>query len=349
MVEIKQKLISVEKYSIKCPYYMTPEFIVIHNTYNDASAENEVSYMCRNNDKVSFHYAVDDKCIIQGIPEDRNAFHAGDGRYGDGNRKGLSIEICYSLSGGDRFIKAEKNAAEFCAYLLKQYGWGIEKITKHQDYSDKYCPHRTLDMGWERFIDMIKTYMDKETPFTDISDTHWAYKHIIELNKQKILHGYSDGTFRPLNNITRAEAASLIYNTCNIQLSDKYMKYYNKRFPDVPENHWAYDKITFIYNIGIIKGYEDGSFRPDGAVTRAEFAVMVRNSVNIFGSYTKKWSKTFTDVPENHWAYSHINDLYNMGILTGKQNGIFVPNDIITRAEAAVMINKLNKYCMNMK
>ena len=75
---------------------------------------------------------------------------------GSGNRKGIGIEICYSKSGGPRFIQAEKLATKFIAYKLNEKGWGIDKVKKHQDFSGKYCPHRTLDMGWQRFLDMIK-------------------------------------------------------------------------------------------------------------------------------------------------------------------------------------------------
>ena len=99
----KKNLVSSSKYSIKCPYSMTPEFIVVHNTANDASAQNEVKYMISNNNQVSFHFAVDDKEIVQGLPLDRNAWACGDGANGKGNRKGIQIEICYSKSGGARF------------------------------------------------------------------------------------------------------------------------------------------------------------------------------------------------------------------------------------------------------
>jgi N-acetylmuramoyl-L-alanine amidase len=159
-MKIIKNLVSTSKYNIKCPYSMNAEFIVVHNTANDASAKNEIAYMIGNNNQVSFHYAIDDKEIVQGIPENRNAWHAGDGGSGKGNRKGLSIEICYSKSGGSRFIEAEKLAAKFIASKLKQNGWGIDKVTKHQDYSGKYCPHRTLDMGWQRFLNMIKAELD---------------------------------------------------------------------------------------------------------------------------------------------------------------------------------------------
>ena len=170
MVNVKQNLVDSSKYSIKCPYEMNAEFIVVHNTANDASADNEISYMKSNNNKVSYHYAVDDVEIVQGIPENRNAWHAGDGGSGQGgNRKGIAIEICYSKSGGDRFNKAEENAAEFIASKLKEKGWGIDKVKKHQDFANKYCPHRTLDLGWERFLNKIRSYLGEEQVNVDTS------------------------------------------------------------------------------------------------------------------------------------------------------------------------------------
>lgn len=158
MVKIVQNLVDKAKYSIKCPYTLKPEYVVIHNTANDASAANEVAYMRSNSSEVGFHYAVDDQMAVQGIPESRNAWHAGDGN-GKGNRKGISIEICYSKSGGAKFDAAEKNAAELAASLLKKYGLGIDKLITHRDCNGKYCPHRTLDRGWERFVKMVQGYM----------------------------------------------------------------------------------------------------------------------------------------------------------------------------------------------
>lgn len=145
---------------------MTPTRIVVHNTANDASARNEITYMTNNDYETSFHYAVDDKEIVQGIEENRNGWHASDGN-GKGNREGIAIEICYSLSGGERFIKAEKNAVDLIVDILNRYNWNIDKVTKHQDYTNKYCPHRTLDMGWDRFLNMIKEKLNetRERPF----------------------------------------------------------------------------------------------------------------------------------------------------------------------------------------
>lgn len=160
-MKINKNLVPKTKYSIKAPYKMKPEFVIIHNTYNDASAKNEIAYMIRNNNYTSYHYAVDDKEIIQAIPHNRSSWNAGDGSSGQGNRKGIAIEICYSKSGGARFNKAERNAAKLTAKILNDYKWGINKVKKHQDFSGKYCPHRTLDRGWNRFLKMVEKELKK--------------------------------------------------------------------------------------------------------------------------------------------------------------------------------------------
>lgn len=171
MVPVVKQLCPESKYGIKCTYTRTPQNIVVHNTGNCAPADNEVAYMLRNNYEVSFHAAVDDKKIIEAIPFGRNAWASGDGT-GRGNMYGIHIEICYSnyvpantsLSESEvyaRFAVAEHNAAEYIARLLKNYGWGLDKVTKHQDYDGKYCPHRTLALGWQRFLNMVKTELDK--------------------------------------------------------------------------------------------------------------------------------------------------------------------------------------------
>ena len=188
-MNIIKDLVPESKYNIKCPYTMTPTRIVVHNTANDASAKNEIAYMKRNNNEVSFHYAVDEKEVVQGIPENRNSWNAGDGGKGKGNREGISIEICYSKSGGDKFIKAEQNAVELIVDILKRYGWGIDKVTKHQDYNGKYCPHRTLDMGWARFIKMIEDKLN-EKPVTT------KKKSVTEIAKEVINGKWGNGTER---------------------------------------------------------------------------------------------------------------------------------------------------------
>lgn len=158
-MKVIESYITEDLYPIKSPYTMIPEFVVIHNTANNASAVNEIAYMKRNTKNVSYHYAADDIGVYAVIPENRNAWHAGDGSGGEGNRKGISIEICYSLEGGDRFAKGEEHAAELVADILTRYGWGIDKVKKHDDFAATSCPHRTKELGWDRFLHMVEKYL----------------------------------------------------------------------------------------------------------------------------------------------------------------------------------------------
>ena len=156
----KQNLVPSSKYSIKCPYTMKPEYITVHNTSNNASAANEVKYMISNNNQTSYHVAVDEKEVIQAIPFNRNAWHAGDGASGTGNRKSIGIEICRSTGDVATFKKCEENAAKYIATLLKQYGWTTSRVKRHKDWSGKNCPHKTMELGWSRFIEMIQKELD---------------------------------------------------------------------------------------------------------------------------------------------------------------------------------------------
>ena len=208
-MEVIQSLISNDKYGVKCPYSMTPIGICIHNTANDASARNEVAYGKSNNNEVSYHIAVDDIEAIQWIPLNRNAWHAGDGGSGEGNRKYIAIEICYSKSGGVKFDKAEKNCAVLVAQMLKEHGWGIDRVKKHQDFSGKYCPHRTLDLGWQRFLNMVQAKLNEgnsqpiSKPNNDV------------IYRVKLANGEQIGAFR---NLDSAKNLAQI-NKCNVYKS----------------------------------------------------------------------------------------------------------------------------------
>jgi N-acetylmuramoyl-L-alanine amidase len=170
-IPVRQKLVSSSKYNIKCPYVMNPSYITFHNTANDASAENEVSYMNRNNNQVSYHFAVDDKEVVQALPLNRNAWHTGDGDGAkSGNRTSIGVEICYSKSGGECYKKAEELGIKFIAQLLYEYGWGVNRVKRHQQWSGKYCPHRVLQEGrWNEVLQRIQSELDAlhgETPVT---------------------------------------------------------------------------------------------------------------------------------------------------------------------------------------
>lgn len=159
-MQIKQNLVNSNKYSKKCPYSMTPQYVTYHNTDNDAPAKNEVSYMISNNNQVSFHVAVDDLEAIQGIPFNRNAWAAGDGGSGPGNRKSLHVEICKNKLGANNttFKKCEDNAVQVCAQLLKQFNLGIDRLKPHKYWSGKNCPSTT---NHKEFENKVKIELEK--------------------------------------------------------------------------------------------------------------------------------------------------------------------------------------------
>ena len=155
------------KYNIKAPYAMKPQYITVHNTGNTASARNEASFHNNNNLQVSYHVAIDDKEAVQLIPFNRNAWHAGDGN-GTGNRQSIGIEICYSMDNGysgaksARYKKAEDNAALYIAHVLKQYGWGIDRLKRHYDWSRKDCPHKMhATNSYQDFRRKVQRYLDQ--------------------------------------------------------------------------------------------------------------------------------------------------------------------------------------------
>ena len=158
----RQNMVPASKYSIKCPYVMNDaQYITIHNTSNSASADAEVRYMISNNNQTSYHVCVDEKEVIQAIPFNRNAWHAGDGASGTGNRKSIGIEIARSTGDANLFAQAEQNCAEYVAKLLKERGWGIDRVKRHKDWSGKNCPHKTMEKGWQRFLNMIQAELNK--------------------------------------------------------------------------------------------------------------------------------------------------------------------------------------------
>lgn len=274
------------KYSIKCPYSMVPECIVVHNTANDASAVNEIKYMQSNDNQVSFHFAVDDKEVVQGVPLVRNAWHAGDGGNGKGNRTGIAIEICYSKSGGTKFVQAEKNAAAFIAHLLKTYGWGIDKVTKHQDYGyGKYCPHRTLDMGWERFLKMVQAEMGEKVQMDDYTV---GGLRIVKLKNPRLV--YLDAAKNKMKGT----------NCCNAGFFGNYRR--NKTSYTLPVGNLVCDMTTYKPNADVeqdIKAYiKSGKLRYDCKNNAADSSLLGKVvSTIVIPSSGKPYVADLTEVP----------------------------------------------------
>ncbi len=158
-----------------------------------------------------------------------------------------------------------------------------------------------------------------------------------ELNRTDhfaFLVGYTDGTFGPERNMTRAEVTTMFARLLTEQIEAD--KTYSNPFSDVPKGCWAANYIGQMQQFGIITGYSDSSFRPDAPVTRAEFATIASR----FEKLTEG-SKSFTDVPDTYWAARYIDFAATRGWVTGYSDGTFKPEDPITRAEVAAATCRL--------
>ncbi|MEC0226237.1 S-layer homology domain-containing protein [Paenibacillus alba] len=146
------------------------------------------------------------------------------------------------------------------------------------------------------------------------------------------LSGYEDGTFRSDTQVTRAEVAQMFYNL----LKNQDINTSGMHFADVPGNAWYAKAVNTLASLGIINGYEDGTFAPNKAITRAEFTIIaVSFSNNTAGN------KSFTDVSKTHWAYSSIATSAEYGWVNGYPDGTFEPDKTITRAESAAIVNRM--------
>ena len=153
------------------------------------------------------------------------------------------------------------------------------------------------------------------------------------------IFGYADGTFRPDNNMSRAEAAAIFARLISEQKGEKISG--KSSFNDVSKSEWYSDYIGYLSKYGIIKGYADNTFRPNDNVSRAEFVAMTVRFNSLFnevkkGSYTVK----YTDVATNYWAYSDVAYAKHAGWLNGYADGTFKGDNTITRAEVVTVVNK---------
>lgn len=171
-----ENLVSQEKRSLKCPNAMDPIGICMHNTANNASAANEISYMRNNDSSTSYHFCADEKSAIQGLPLDRNGWHAGDGKNGQGNRKHIGIEIARSTDYSPGvFEAAERKSAALAAKLCQRFGWGVDQIKAHRDFASKNCPHRTSMKAFKNLVSLaLQGKLYDNTPVTEDGATTTA-------------------------------------------------------------------------------------------------------------------------------------------------------------------------------
>lgn len=170
-----------------------------------------------------------------------------------------------------------------------------------------------------------------------ITYVNGVLKAIEVLNKEihfNYVIGYTDGTIRPNNDISRAEVATIFFRLLTDEAREQYTTTAGD-FTDVKAGMWCNRAIATLTNMGIIKGYTDGSFQPNKSITRAELATIIARFAKLDVN-----TKTFSDI-NGHWAQKNIELAAGNGWINGYEDGTFRPNNNITRAETFAMINRV--------
>ena len=150
------------------------------------------------------------------------------------------------------------------------------------------------------------------------------------------MQGMADGRFYPASSVTRGQVAQIFYRLLKEQkVSSKFT------FTDVPDTLWCAEAVNALASLGIVEGVGNGKFAPNQSITRAEFVTICARFTQVSAS-----GETFTDVPASHWAFDAISTAASFGWVNGVGNGQFAPNQHITRAQAAVLLNRLLGRCM---
>ncbi len=148
--------------------------------------------------------------------------------------------------------------------------------------------------------------------------------------------GYEDGTIKPDASITRAEVATIFFRLLTDEARDKFWTETNS-YSDVAETAWYNNAISTLSRMGILGGYEDGTFRPNASITRAEFAKI---AVSFFEYEDISAQNIFTDVAAGSWYESFVAVAAKLGLIEGYAGNVYRPNESITRAEACTIINR---------
>ncbi len=175
-------------------------------------------------------------------------------------------------------------------------------------------------------------------PFTDLADYSWATRMICDLAANGVVSGKTDTLYAPGDNVTRAEYASLLVRAMKLSANSA-----GKEFTDVAQGEWYYNAVKTASALGIVSGYEDGSFRPNSSITREEMAIMTLRAAEAVGrNIPAKTTVSFSDADQiSGYAKDAVNKLAAAQIINGMGDNNFAPQQTANRAQAAVIIYQL--------
>lgn len=167
--------------------------------------------------------------------------------------------------------------------------------------------------------------------YSDLSQSHTFYPYIEKLSQMNVLSGFSDGTFRPDDKITRGQMAKIIVRGFNIQEDNSC-----DPFGDVPATNTFFSEITTLRCKGIVDGYSDGTFRPDNIVGRGAAMKFIVESMK--QPIDQDYSQVFSDLSADHTFFGYVMYAQSKGIVSGYSDGTFRPDEALTRGAIAKMV-----------
>lgn len=173
--------------------------------------------------------------------------------------------------------------------------------------------------------------------FPDVSPDSWAYSPLRILESRGVVRGYPDGTFRPGDPVSRAEALTLLAPAAGLGETAAELAGAGGVFRDLGAGHWAGGAIHAAWEQHLVRGYPDGTVRPRGTITRAEFAVLLVRALGM--PEAPAGTVMFRDAGDlPSWARREIGQAGSLGLIAGYPDNTFRPDDPVTRAEAASML-----------
>lgn len=193
----------------------------------------------------------------------------------------------------------------------------------------------------QKSIEMARPVVEElpsmDSKFCDVSKNDWFAEYVNNLNDYGVVKGYEDGCFRPNALVTRAEFTKMYLQAIETYAPSTLKEPSKEYFKDITNNDWFKPFVNRAAENKIINGYNDGTFRPNAPITRAEaLQVLFNYAPGLDPDYMK--SEPFNDVSSNEWFYKAVLYGYNYRIVSGKTDVHFAPNDLLTRAEAAKII-----------
>lgn len=349
------------------------EMVVMHYTDNaNDTAEGEQTWEEQNWQNAFVHEFIDPNEIVQSANPEYEAWGAGP----KANPRAIHLELCSAHTQED-FDRSFDMWCQRAAKYLSERNlgvssaqpdgsgtlWGHFQVTKYLGGTTHEDPIDYLEkwgVSWDDVIARVQQHYDfftePATDFSDVDANRWSYPdiHVVASKDYRFMTGFEDGTFRPEEALTREQKASILNDLIywvrhTLAPNDPQPGVNPAAFPDVPSDRWSAKCIGVVASVqyGFMKGFEDGTFRPEEPLTREQLASVLNDVVywvlhSIDGGLPAPTIEvtSFTDVAKDRWSANVIYLAVSYGFLDGFEDGTFRPEESVTREQEAAVLNR---------